>query len=276
MTGPDFDYFCKLMRDRSGLVLSASKAYLVRGRLEPVARTAGLGDVESLLAKLRSGAPDDLIRQCVDAMATHESSFFRDGAPFEQLARTILPALITQRRASRRLRIWCAACSSGQEPWSVAMLLKENAQLAGWNLEIVATDMSEAILTKARNALYSDFEVRRGLAPERLTRWFQPEGGEWRVLPALREIVSFRSHNLLQGVSGLGVFDVILCRNVLIYFDVERKREVFVHLDRALADDGVLCLGSSETVLGVVETFVTAEGARGLYRKTNQRHAVAS
>lgn len=276
MTGPDFDYFCKLMRDRSGLVLSASKAYLVRGRLEPVARAAGLGDVESLLAKLRSGAPDDLIRQCVDAMATHESSFFRDGAPFEQLARTILPALISQRRASRRLRIWCAACSSGQEPWSVAMLLKENAQLAGWNLEIVATDMSEAILTKARNALYSDFEVRRGLAPERLTRWFQPEGGEWRVLPALREIVSFRSHNLLQGVSGLGVFDVILCRNVLIYFDVERKREVFVHLDRALADDGVLCLGSSETVLGVVETFVTAEGARGLYRKTNQRHAVAS
>jgi len=276
MTGPDFDYFCKLMRDRSGLVLSASKGYLVRGRLEPVARAAGLADVEALLAKLRSGAPDDLIRQCVDAMATHESSFFRDGAPFEQLGKTILPALIAQRRASRRLRIWCAACSSGQEPWSVAMILKENPQLAGWNLEIVATDMSEAILSKARNALYSDFEVRRGLAPERLARWFQPEDGEWRVLPVLREIVSFRPHNLLQGVSGLGVFDVILCRNVLIYFDVERKREVFVHLHRALADDGILCLGSSETVLGVVETFLPAEGARGLYCKADQRHAVAS
>ncbi len=278
MTGPDFDYFCKLMRDRSGLVLSASKAYLVRGRLEPVARAAGLADVETLLAKLRSGAPDDLIRQCVDAMATHESSFFRDGAPFEQLGKTVLPALIGQRRASRRLRIWCAACSSGQEPYSVAMILKENAQLAGWNLEIVATDMSEAILTKARSGLYSDFEVRRGLAPERLARWFEPsgQGGEWRVLPALREIVSFRPHNLLQGVAGLGVFDIILCRNVLIYFDVERKREVFAHLDRALADDGILCLGSSETVLGVVETFAAAEGARGLYRKADQRHAVAS
>jgi len=275
MTGPDFDYFCKLMRDRSGLVLSASKAYLVRGRLEPVARAAGLADVEGLLAKLRSGATDALIRQCVDAMATHESSFFRDGAPFEQLGKTILPALISRRRASRRLRIWCAACSSGQEPWSVAMILKENAQLAGWTLEIVATDMSEGILTKARSGLYSDFEVRRGLAPERLTRWFEPHEGEWRVLPALREIVSFRPHNLLQGVAGLGVFDIILCRNVLIYFDVERKREVFVHLDRALADDGILCLGSSETVLGVVDTFATAEGARGLYRKVNQRYAVA-
>lgn len=280
MTGPDFDYFCKLMRDRSGLVLSASKAYLVKGRLEPVARSAGLADVEALLARLRTGAPDDLVRQCVDAMATHESSFFRDGAPFEQLGKTILPALIAQRRASRKLRIWCAACSSGQEPWSVAMLLKENAQLAGWTLEIVATDMSEAILAKARSGLYSDFEVRRGLAPERLTRWFEPQsaslGGEWQVLPALREIVSFRPHNLLQGVSGLGVFDIILCRNVLIYFDVDRKREVFVHLHRALADDGVLCLGSSETVLGVVETFLPAEGARGLYRKTGQRQAVAS
>lgn len=151
---------------------------------------------------------------------------------------------------------------------------------AGWTLEIVATDMSEAILTKARSGLYSDFEVRRGLAPERLTRWFEPQsggqGGEWRVLPALREIVSFRSHNLLQGVAGLGLFDIILCRNVLIYFDVERKREVFAHLDRALADDGILCLGSSETVLGVVDTFASAEGARGLYRKANQRHAVAS
>lgn len=276
MTGPDFDHFCKLMRDRSGLVLSASKAYLVKGRLEPVAREAGLADVETLLAKLRIGATDDLVRKCVDAMATHESSFFRDGAPFEQLGKTILPELIARRRASRKLRIWCAACSSGQEPYSIAMILKENLQLAGWSLEIVATDMSEAILTKARSGVYSDFEVRRGLAPERLSRWFEPEGGDWRVVPALREIVSFRPHNLLQGVSGLGLFDIVLCRNVLIYFDVARKREVFVHLHRALAEDGILCLGSSETVLGVVETFIPAQGARGLYSKSDQRHAVAS
>jgi chemotaxis protein methyltransferase CheR len=267
MTGPDFDHFCRLMRERSGLVLSASKAYLVNGRLEPVARAAGLGSVDALLSRLRVGAPDDLIRQCADAMATHESSFFRDGAPFEHIGKSVLPDLIARRQTRRKLRIWCAACSSGQEPYSMAMLLKETPLLAGWALEIVATDMSEAILSKASSGIYSDFEVRRGLSPDRLSRWFEPHGEDWRVLPALRQMISFQAHNLLKGAAGLGLFDMILCRNVLIYFDLPNKREVFGHLDRVLSDDGTLCLGSSETVIGVVDSFATVEGARGLYRK---------
>lgn len=267
MTSPDFDHFCRLMRDRSGLVLSAGKAYLVNGRLEPVARAAGLESVDALLSRLRLGAPDDLIRKCADAMATHESSFFRDGGPFEYIAREVIPGLIAKRQASRRLRIWCAACSSGQEPYSMAMILKENPLLTGWSLEIVATDMSEGILGKARAGIYSDFEVRRGLAPERLSRWFEPDGADWRVLAALRQMIAFQPHNLLNGAAGLGAFDIILCRNVLIYFDLPRKREVFVHLSRALADDGALCIGSSETVLGIVDSFAPLDGARGLFRK---------
>lgn len=277
MTGEDFNYFCKLMRERSGLVLNDSKGYLVSGRLAPVARAAGLKDVEALLAALRKGASADLISQCVNAMATHESSFFRDGAPFDYLSTAVLPPLIAARRATRTLRVWCAACSSGQEPYSVAMALREaGAALAGWTLEIVATDMSEAILTKARSGLYSDFEVRRGLSPERLKRWFEPQGEAWRVAPSVRDLVTFRHHNLLQGAAALGVFDIIFCRNVLIYFDSDGKRQALKHLEGALAKDGALYLGSSETILGLTDSLESESGVRGMHRKSAFKPAIAA
>ena len=268
MTGPDFEFFCKLVRDRSGLVLTPAKAYLVNSRLEPVAHSLGLAGVPEFLAHLRAGASTTTIGRAVDAMATHESSFFRDIAPFEQLATQVLPGVIAARQATKAIRIWCAASSSGQEPYSVAMVLQEmSARLSGWRLEITATDMSESILRKARSGIYSDFEVRRGLSPERLNRWFTRKGEAWEASATLRSMIQFKPHNLLQGTSGMGPFDVIFCRNVLIYFDLDGKRQVLGDLSKALAPDGVLFLGSAETVLGVTKDFEGTPGARGLYRR---------
>lgn len=267
MTGPDYDHFCWLVRQRSGLVLTAEKAYLVSSRLASVARAEGLGTVAELLAVLRIGASEALRQQAVDAMATHESYFFRDAAPFEQLANVVLPPLIAARQAQRSLRIWCAACSSGQEPYSVAMILMEMGyRLSGWKLDILATDMSELILRKASAGLYNDFEVNRGLSPERQARWFKQEPDGWRVSPTLQQMVRFKSHNLLQGSAGLGVFDVILCRNVLIYFDIQTKRQILDQVSRTMAVDGSLLLGSAETVLGVSSAVEPVPGLRGLYR----------
>lgn len=267
----DFDHFRELVRKRSGLMLTAEKAYLVSSRLAPLARQEGLAAVGDLLGKLRSGAPEALIQRCVDAMATHESFFFRDVSPFEILSDRILPDLQEARRGNRLLRIWCAACSSGQEPYSVAMVLHEmGLPGAGWRVEIVATDMSEPILAKARSGLYSDFEVRRGLSNQRLERWFKREGPLWKISPALQQMVTFKSHNLLHGTGILGKFDIIFCRNVLIYFDVAQKRAVLADLASALAEDGSLLLGSAETVIGVSDAFELAPGFRGLYRRADR------
>lgn len=269
MSDLDFDHFCKIVHERSGLVLGPDKAYLVRGRLDSIARTEGLADVPALLALIRKLAPDRLIQRCVDALATHESSFFRDGAPFEALKTLVLPQLLAGRSPARPLRIWCAACSSGQEPYSLAIALSEMANPAILRrIEIVATDFSEPILLKARAGVFSDFEVRRGLTPERLQRWFQNEGGAWRISDQIAGMVTFRPHNLLKGAAGMGVFDIIFCRNVLIYFDQERKRNVLECLARVLADDGSLFLGSAETILGLTESLEGLPGARGVYRKT--------
>lgn len=267
MNGPDFDSFCRLVRDQTGIILTPEKGYLVRSRLTPIARSEGLAGVPELLAHLRGAPAPLLVQRCIDSMATHESSFFRDGAPFEQLAKEVLPGLIAARQSQRSLRIWCAACSSGQEPYTVGIILQElGAQLSSWRLEVLATDMSEPILAKAKAGIYSDFEVRRGLSPERLKRWFTPQDAAWQVAPAIRQMIQFRPHNLLKGTAGLGVFDVILCRNVLIYFDLDRKRQILDDMGRALAPDGALYLGSAETVLGVTTAFQPALASKGLYR----------
>ena len=266
MNGSDFDAFRQLVRTQSGLVLTPDKSYLVESRLTPIAKETGFANVAALLAAIRTSGDDALKRRCIDAMATHETFFFRDGTPFRLLEETLLPRLLEARKTTRTLRIWCAACSSGQEPYSIAILLREaSARLPGWRTEIVATDMSEAILAKARSGLYSDFEVKRGLTEQRLNRWFKREDQGWRISPELQQAVSFRPHNLLTGTAGLGVFDVIFCRNVLIYLDVDQKRTVLGQLARALAQDGGLFLGSAETVLGVTDAFELTRGASGLF-----------
>jgi chemotaxis protein methyltransferase CheR len=268
MNEADFHHLSRLLYDRSGFVLSREKDYLVSGRLDPVARAAGLSGVDELLARLRRDNPEALIERCVEAMAIHESSFFRDGSPFRHLAESVLPRAIAGQSEPRPLRIWCAACSSGQEPYSVAIVAKEvAAQLGGRRVEIVATDLSQPILAKARSGLYSDFEVRRGLSPERLARWFRSEGAGWQVSPDLQQMITFRPHNLMNGAAGMGRFDVIFCRNVLIYFDVGRKRKLLEDVARSLNDHGALFLGSAETVIGVTSAFKPVPGASGLHHR---------
>lgn len=259
--------FRRLVAESSGLVLTPDKDYLLQSRLEPLARELGLPGAPAVAAAAVRDPAGPVARRAVDALATHESSFFRDGNPFEQLRDAVLPALAAARPPGATLRVWSAACSSGQEPYSLAMLALEEAhRLSGRQLEIVATDLSEPILAKARSALYSDFEVRRGLSPERQARWMEREGAAWRVAPAVRRLVRFERRNLLEGTAGLGRFDLVLCRNVLIYFDAPRKVEALARIAEVLAPDGMLALGSSETVLGLDTRFRPAPGLRGVLR----------
>lgn len=264
---PDLaDFFRKLVLERTGLVVSADKDYLLRTRLEPVARAEGLSDLSALLAQVRMNPSGRIAQRCLDAMATHESFFFRDGTPFDQLRDSLLPALVAAKGGDRSLRIWSAACSSGQEPYSLAMLLlEEQHRMPGWRIEIVATDISEPILERAKAGFYSDFEVRRGLSDARQTRWLVREGEAYRVAPQIRQMVQFRKHNLLDGLAGLGRFDLIFCRNVLIYFDQARKAWALDRIAEILEPHGALVLGSAETVVGLKSRFSPRAGLRGVF-----------
>ena len=261
-----YEGFRKLVLDRSGLVLTPDKDYLLKSRLEPLARKDGFLGLDQLLAKVGAEPTGPLAQRCIDAMATHESFFFRDATPFDQLRDVILPDLIAARAQSRTLRIWSAACSSGQEPYSLAMLLAEQkAALNGWRVEILGTDISSEVLTRARAGLYSQFEVQRGLPIQLLVKYFKKEGDQWRIAPDIRSMVQYREFNLLDSFAGLGKFDVVYCRNVLIYFDQPTKAKVLDRLADAMADDGMLFLGAAETVLGLSTRFRPVKDRRGLY-----------
>lgn len=266
-----FEYLCREVRARTGLVLGPEKAYLVESRLGPLARRSGFAAIEPLIDAMMRG--DKAIHTDVcEALATHETFFFRDKTPFELFEQVIAPALKTA-RAGRALKIWCAAASSGQEPYSLAMLLEE---AGGTPADILATDMSGAVLEKAKAGLYSQFEVQRGLAIQRLVKHFEPAGEAWRVKAHLRQKVRFEQSNLLDDFSGLGPMDVIFCRNVLIYFDIETKSKILDRLATCLADDGYLVLGAAETVIGLSDALRPLEGHRGLYaRAPGQARAAA-
>lgn len=262
----DFDMFCTLLRQRSGLVLTKDKAYLLESRLMPVARKWNLKGLDELAAAVRTRRDEELLRDMTEAMTTNESSFFRDQKPFDQFKSVVLPTMLQARAAKRQVRIWSAACSSGQEPYSLAMLLnEEGTKLAGWRFEIVATDLSGEMITKARNGIYTQFEVQRGLPITHLVKYFKQVGDKWQLNQDLRDRVQYREFNLLNDLSPLGQFDVIFCRNVLIYFDQPTKAKVLEAMSRILAPDGVLYLGGAETVLGITERFKPMEGQRGLY-----------
>ena len=266
MTNDEFDFLCKLLKDRSGLVATRDKAYLLESRLLPVARKHGLKSLDELAAVVRARPAGDLVREIVEAMTTNESFFFRDIKPFEQFESFVLPALMKARAQRRQIRIWSAACSSGQEPYTLAMMLAEqNTALADWSIEILATDLSTEILAKAEAGLYSQFEVQRGLPIQLLVKYFKQQGDRWQIDAGLRSRVHFAQFNLLDDPASLGVFDVILCRNVLIYFDQATKAQVLDGLARVLAADGYLYLGGAETVLGVSERFQPVTDNRGIY-----------
>jgi chemotaxis protein methyltransferase CheR len=265
VTPLDYDFLRKLLKERSGLDLSADKQYLVESRLMPLARKAGLAGIPELVQKMKSGA-EALIVEVVEAMTTNETFFFRDKIPFDHLRDTILPTLLQSRASRKTLRIWSAAGSTGQEPYSIAMVLKERAAaLSGWRIEIVATDLSQEVLEKSRAGIYSQFEVQRGLPIQLLVKYFTQIGELWQINSELRGMVQHKQLNLLQDFSHLGKFDVIFCRNVLIYFDQDTKIGIFERMAKVIEPDGMLMLGAAESVVGITDAFRPCPDKRGLY-----------
>jgi chemotaxis protein methyltransferase CheR len=273
VTPLDYEFLRRLLKERSGLDLSTDKQYLVESRLLPLARRVGLGTITELVVKMKSGA-EQLTSDVVQAMTTNETFFFRDKIPFDHLRDPILPTLVQSRAMRHSIRIWSAACSTGQEPYSIAMCLREfGPMLSGWRTEIVATDLSQDVLEKARAGLYSQFEVQRGLPIQLLVKHFSQTGEMWQLNADIRSMVQHRQLNLLQDFSHLGKFDVIFCRNVLIYFDQETKISIFERLARMLEPDGYLMLGAAESVVGITDAFRPCSDRRGLYQLNPARMA---
>ena len=271
MTPPDYEYLRKVLKDLSGLDLSADKQYLIESRLLPLARKAGMSDIGELVQKMKGGS-SALINQVVEAMTTNETFFFRDKVPFEHFRDTVMPEMLRARVMRKSIRIWCAAGSTGQEPYSIAMCLKEmGAALAGWRTEIIATDLSQEVLEKSKSGIYSQFEVQRGLPIQLLVKHFKQIGELWQINPDVRAMVAHRQLNLLHDFSQLGV--LIFCRNVLIYFDQETKSRIFARLAKAIEPDGVMVLGAAETVVGLTEVFKPFPDRRGLYRPNGAQNA---
>lgn len=262
----DFELYKDLLYQESGLVLTPDKSYLLDSRLTPVARKWNYSSIEFMTLQLRALPDKDLIKDIVEAMTTNETSFFRDLKPFQEFEKTVLPALLQSKAAKKTIRIWCAASSSGQEPYSLSMLLKEKeALLKGWKIEIVATDISEEILEQARRGMFSQFEVQRGLPVTHLMKYFEQINDKWRLKDEIRNMVKFSYFNLLDDMTRLGTFDVIFCRNVLIYFDEKTKAGVLEKMSGRLEKEGFLFLGGAETVLGITDKFVLMPEKRGLY-----------
>jgi chemotaxis protein methyltransferase CheR len=238
----------------SGLTLEREKHYLVEARLTPVVQQAGLSSLNELVARLETDRA--LGKKVTEAMTVNETFFFRDRQPFDGFRHAILPELLKSRAKSRRLRIWSAACSTGQEPYSLAMILDEEARhLMGWSIDIVASDIAETVLKKAKEGVYTHFEVQRGVPMPHLVRYFTKRKDQWAVNQNIKSRVDFRQQNLMSDFSQLGTFDVIYCRNVLIYFAPEQKRDVLHRISRLLAPDGYLVLGAAESVIGYSTEF---------------------
>ena len=250
MTPADFEYLASILKDRSGLSIGPDKTYLLESRLTPVARKNNLDDLDALVAEVRRSKKEAMLCEITEAMTTNESFFFRDATPFEIFEKAILPDLLEARASRKSLRIWSAACSTGQEAYSLSMILREMApQLAGWRIEIVGTDISNEVLEKAKVGIYSQFEVQRGLPIQLLMKYFTQVNELWQIDASIRAMVTYKEFNLLKDLKALGSFDIIFCRNVLIYFDQPTKTKVLDAMSNILASDGCLFMGAAETVL---------------------------
>lgn len=265
MTPADFTFVANLVRENSGLVLSADKTYLVESRLSPIARRDGFPSIDELITAIRVRRDARLIDAVVDAMTTNETFFFRDKTPFDIFETSVLPDLIARKRGGT-IRIWCAAASTGQEPYSLAMIADAfGPRMGGCKLEILGTDISERCLDKAKAGVFTQFEVQRGLPVQMLVKNFKKDGEAWKIDDRLKTNIRFRPMNLLDDFRGLGKFDVIFCRNVLIYFDAVTKKSVLERMSSQVEGPGFLFLGAAETVLGVTDTFRPVQSHRGLY-----------
>jgi chemotaxis protein methyltransferase CheR len=249
-------------------VLEPEKSYLVESRLLPLARREGLTSIADLVARMRNHPYNDLQQKVVEAMTTNETSFFRDVSPFDALRLHVLPELIKKRAADRRLEIWCGASSTGQEPYTIAMILREHfPSSAAWNVRIIATDLSNDVLDRAREGRYNQIEVNRGLPAALLVKYFQRRGTEWQLKDEVRRLVEFRQLNLLETSWKVAAWDIVFLRNVLIYFDVATKKSILAKIRHVLRPDGFLFLGGAETTMNLDAGFERAEYERaGCYR----------
>ncbi len=270
-----FAYVADLVRAESAIVLMPGKEYLVESRLLPLAKTAGHRDVDAYVAELERNRHQVGNRAVVEALTTNETSWFRDAEPFAALREVVLPGLAAARGPASPIRIWSAACASGQEPYSIAMTVKDTPSMAGRRVEILGTDLSEEMVARSRAGEYSQLEVNRGLPATTLVRWFTRAGVGWRVSPEVADMVSFRTLNLIRPFGAIGRFDVVFLRNVLIYFDLPTKRDILRRVAQVLAPDGYLVLGAAEMTMGVDESWERVAAGRSSLYRPRQPAAVA-
>jgi len=264
---PDqFNLLANLVKTQSGIVLTPDKTYLLESRLPPVARKHGLKGLEDLINAVKAGRNKALTDDVVDAMTTNESLFFRDQKPFQIIKDEIFPKMAQSRAGQKKIKIWSAACSSGQEPYSIAMMAKEERSMQGWTFDILASDISREMLKKAKDGVYTQFEVQRGLPITMLVKYFKQNGDKWIIDRSLQQSIKFKEFNLLDDMASLGSFDIVMCRNVLIYFDQPTKSKILDGIAKRLAPDGVLFLGGAETVLGLSKAFKPVPSLRGVYQ----------
>ena len=268
ITTAEFDYIRDFVRQRSAIVLDPGKEYLVESRLTPLAKSLGIESIGKMVDELKRGSNRSLQNQIVEAMTTNETSFFRDVQPFEALKSTVIPNIMKARDRERSLSIWSAACSSGQEPYTIAMTLRETfPQLASWNLKILATDLSTEMVSKAREGRYAQIEANRGLPAPLLGKYFDRAGMGWQVKDDIKRGIEFREMNLVTPWQPMPRFDVVFIRNVLIYFDVETKRLVLNRVSQVLKPDGYLFLGAAETTVNIHDGFERVQLERaGCYK----------
>ena len=270
-TEAEFTYISEMVRTRAAIVLEPGKEYLVEARLAPLVRELGLESIGALVTKLRQGSGGTLADRVTEAMTTNETSFFRDVAPFQALRTSVLPSVIEARKVQRSLRIWCAASSSGQEPYSIAMIIADAfPQVRDWDLQIIATDLSPAMVERGRAGVYKALEVNRGLPAPMLVKYFTKVGVDYALKPEIRSMVNFSELNLIGSWPAFPTFDIVFLRNVLIYFDVDTKRMIFGRVKRLLAPDGFLFLGAAETTMNIDDGFERLPFERaGCYRRTH-------
>lgn len=249
----------------AGIVLTTEKAYFIEARLSPVLREENIASIDELMTRAERG-DRRLAQRVIDALTTNETFFFRDKAPFEHFRNIIIPELLSRRPPGKTIRIWCAACSSGQEPFSLVMILDElKSQLGGRTVEIHASDISEAILNKAKSGIFNQFEVQRGLPTKMLLQYFEKVGDNWKISQDVVRRVNFFKFNLLDDPRAMGTFDVVFCRNVLIYFDRPTRGKIFDKIADRLAPDGFLLLGGAESTFGVTDRFTSHPKERMLH-----------
>ena len=269
MTPKTFGYIRQLVLARSAIVLEAGKEYLVESRLGPLAKVHGFATLDDFADAMAVAAFGTMHRQTVEAMTTNETSFFRDIHPFDALKKTLIPEVLARKAASRQLNIWCAAASSGQEPYSVAMLLREHfPELASWKITFIATDLSNAVLAKARSGRYGQLEVNRGLPAPLMVKYFTKDGTEWVIRDDIRNMIDFRELNLIEKWPLMPVFDIVMIRNVLIYFDIATKKQILKNIRGVMSPNGILMLGGAETTMGLDDQFERVQVEKGVaYRQ---------